>query len=103
MIVLNKPAFINSEELERVFQGTFLLHRLDRETSGVLLLGKDRDFQKEVIETFKKREVYKEYVAWVSGKLIEPVEISKRIAKEKKRWKGSECNFSKRGRSSYKS
>jgi 23S rRNA pseudouridine1911/1915/1917 synthase len=84
VIAVNKPAFIDSEEVERKIDGSFLLHRLDRDTSGILLLSRDRDFQKEVIETFKKREVYKEYIAWVSGRVVEPLTIEKKLKREKR-------------------
>jgi 23S rRNA pseudouridine1911/1915/1917 synthase len=83
LIVVDKPAFMNADEVERQFKGTRLLHRLDRETSGVLLLVKNEEFRAKAIEAFKKNEVYKEYVAWVEGIFIEPVEIDKPILTEK--------------------
>lgn len=82
IIIANKPAFMDSDEVERVFgKEAFLLHRLDRDTSGLLLIGKDEDFQKIVIKEFKSKKVYKEYVCWVEGKIIEPVTIDKRLKK----------------------
>jgi len=85
IIVADKPAFLDSDEVERSFgKEVFLLHRLDRDTSGILLIGKDRDFQKDVISEFKHRRVYKEYVAWVDGKIIEPITIEKRLKKIQK-------------------
>jgi RluA family pseudouridine synthase len=44
-----------------------LLHRLDRDTSGVLLLGKNKEFSAPLLEAFKKREISKTYLAIVSG------------------------------------
>jgi len=78
LIAVNKPAFLTSEQISKKFK-TPLLHRLDKETSGVLLLVKDEEFQKEAIEAFKNHEVLKEYEAWVSGRVAEPFEINKPI------------------------
>lgn len=45
-----------------------LVHRLDRETSGVLLLAKKRSSLVAMHETFRGREVDKRYLAGVSGR-----------------------------------
>jgi len=85
IIIADKPAFLDSDEVEREFgKDAFLLHRLDRDTSGLLLIGKDTDFQKVVIKEFKQKKVYKEYIAWVEGKIIEPITIDKRLKKVQK-------------------
>lgn len=83
MIVVDKPAFLSSEEIELKFKDARLLHRLDRETSGVLVLCKDEDFRLKAIEEFKHDRVYKEYIAWVDGDVIEEFEINKPILTEK--------------------
>ncbi len=83
MIVVDKPAFLSSEEIEKQFKGARLLHRLDRETSGVLVLCKDEEFRLKAIEEFKHDRVYKEYIAWVDGDVIEEFEIDKPILTEK--------------------
>jgi len=44
-------------------------HRLDRETSGVILFAKDKKSQQRLTEEFKKRKVRKIYIAFVRGKL----------------------------------
>ncbi len=84
LIVVDKPAFINSDEIERQFEGSSLLHRLDRETSGVLMLVKNEPFRERAIEAFKHNEVYKEYVAWVEGVFTEETVIHKPIITEKR-------------------
>lgn len=84
LIVLDKPAFVNSDEIERQFKGAQLLHRLDRETSGVLMLVKNEEFREKAIEEFKKDRVYKEYIAWVEGIISEPIDIDKPIVTQKK-------------------
>ncbi len=84
LIVLDKPAFVNSDEIERQFKGAQLLHRLDRETSGVLMLVKNEEFREKAIAEFKKDRVYKEYIAWVEGIISEPIDIDKPILTQKK-------------------
>ena len=54
---------------------TELLHRLDKETSGILVLVKNKEFKKKAIEEFKKQNVYKEYIAWVKGIVPEEMKI----------------------------
>lgn len=85
LVVVDKPAFINSDELERQFPGSRLLHRLDRETSGVLMLVKNEEYREKAIKAFKNNEVYKEYTAWVEGVFTEEVIIDKPIITEKRK------------------
>lgn len=47
-------------------------HRLDRETSGVILYAKGKNNQKIIMELFHKKEIQKKYVAVVRGKLSKP-------------------------------
>ncbi|MBN2896551.1 MAG: RNA pseudouridine synthase [Campylobacterales bacterium] len=84
LIVIDKPAFMNAEEIERQFPQAVLLHRLDRETSGVLLLVKNEEFREKAIKAFKRDEVYKEYSAWVEGHVTEETVIDKPIITEKR-------------------
>ncbi len=75
ILVVNKPAFLDSYEVEAEFTGAKLIHRLDRETSGVLLLAKNEAFLQKAIEEFKNKRVVKRYVAWVEGVVYEELEI----------------------------
>ena len=75
LIVVDKPALVDSYEIQDRFEGAELLHRLDRETSGVLLLGRNRAFIARAVEAFRQRKVIKEYIAWVEGVIYEPIEI----------------------------
>ena len=75
LIAVNKPAQIDSYEIQDAFEGAELLHRLDRDTSGVLLLGRNSEFIRRAVEAFRQRKVTKEYVAWVEGVIYEPIEI----------------------------
>ena len=74
LIAVDKPPYITSEEISKIF-GYGLLHRLDKETSGILIMTKNENFRKKAIEEFKKRNVYKEYLAWVKGIVAEPETI----------------------------
>ena len=74
IIVINKPPYTTSEEIEKIYK-TPLLHRLDKDTSGILVLVKDKTFQKKAINEFKNKNVYKEYLAWVSGIVSEPIKV----------------------------
>jgi len=84
IVVIDKPPYINSDELERQFKPAVLLHRLDRETSGVLMLVKNEEFRTKAIKEFKQDKVYKEYIAWVEGIMSEPIEVDKAITTQKK-------------------
>ncbi|MBN2816966.1 MAG: RNA pseudouridine synthase [Campylobacterales bacterium] len=84
LIVVDKPAFVNSDEIERQFKPAVLLHRLDRETSGVLMLVKNEEFREKAIKEFKQDRVYKEYIAWVEGIMSEPVEVDRPIVTQRK-------------------
>jgi len=84
IVVVDKPAYVNSDEIEREFKPAVLLHRLDRETSGVLMLVKNEEFRTKAIKEFKQDKVYKEYIAWVEGIMSEPIEVDKAITTQKK-------------------
>ncbi len=84
IVVVDKPAYINSDEIERQFKPAVLLHRLDRETSGVLMLVKNEEFREKAIKEFRQDKVYKEYIAWVEGIMSEPIEVDKAITTQKK-------------------
>jgi len=71
ILVVDKPAHLNSQEVEKKFPQAVLLNRLDKETSGVMLLAKNEDFRRKAINEFKNHKVYKEYVAIVDGKIVE--------------------------------
>lgn len=75
ILVLDKPAFSITEDLGKEF-GYAPLHRLDKETSGVLILAKDEEYRQKAIEEFRKMRVEKIYHAIVYGKIAEPIEIN---------------------------
>ncbi|MCD6653665.1 MAG: RluA family pseudouridine synthase [Sulfurovum sp.] len=75
IVAVNKPAQIDSYDIQDAIEGAELLHRLDRDTSGVLLLGRNKIFIEDAIKEFKARRVQKQYIAWVEGVLYEAMEI----------------------------
>lgn len=46
-----------------------IVHRLDRETSGVLILAKTQEAHQHLKQQFKDRKVFKEYRAFVHGRI----------------------------------
>ena len=75
IIAINKPAQVDSYDIQDAIEGAELLHRLDRDTSGVLLFGKNEKFIKKAVGEFKARRVTKEYIAWVEGVVYEETHI----------------------------
>lgn len=72
LIVINKPAGLLSEpkSIQSCFPG-FLepVHRLDRETSGALILARTPSAKEQMTALFKERSVHKLYFAIVDGKV----------------------------------
>ena len=57
-----------------------IVHRLDKDTTGLMVLAKNKFSYKSLIEQFKKREVLKEYIAYcwgtpmlLAGKIDKPI------------------------------
>src|SRR5690606_3673720 len=79
IIAINKPAFIASlndrggspanilKLAKEYHQGAQLCHRLDKETSGVLLIAKDPETYRAASIEFEKRRVAKIYQAIIEG------------------------------------
>lgn len=44
-------------------------HRLDRETSGLIIYAKTKSVQEKMMELFKARQISKKYIAFVRGRL----------------------------------
>lgn len=75
LLVLNKPAGLICEDprlnaLLPTYGGKLLLiHRLDKETSGALLLAKSPKAKASMIDLFKNKEIIKIYLALVDGRV----------------------------------
>ncbi len=86
LIVIDKPAgmlviptpnkekntltdLLNRELDERRIEvNAYPCHRLDRETSGLVIYAKGKKMQQAMMEEFRKREVKKTYIAFVHGR-----------------------------------
>lgn len=64
LYICNKPAGALSQN-----KNYTLVHRLDKETSGVLIFAKTPEIKEKMIEIFRKREIAKTYLALVEGAL----------------------------------
>jgi 23S rRNA pseudouridine1911/1915/1917 synthase len=63
----NHDALNLSSLLKEIYGDMFVVHRLDRETSGVILFAKNAEIHKALCCAFENREVQKEYQAFVQG------------------------------------
>jgi len=93
-LVINKPAGLLSlpgrgsllseknlySILKEKYGSIFVVHRLDKETSGLIVFAKDSDTHKKLSEIMEKREIEKKYLALVFGSVSEKTgEINKRL------------------------
>lgn len=81
-IAVNKPSGVFSipdrarseeslkEMLEKKYGRIFPVHRLDRETSGLILFAKNAEFHKYLSGLFEKHQVEKYYTGIVSGRPV---------------------------------
>lgn len=83
LLAVDKPAGMLSHPTDKVYNNAAttvlgrqfpglrprLVHRLDRETSGVLLFAKDPEAARLAAESFAGRRVRKEYLALVAGRV----------------------------------
>lgn len=51
----------------QIFPGALTIHRLDMETSGLLLMALSTEMQQEMSRLFRERLIDKRYEAWVTG------------------------------------
>ncbi len=74
MLCIDKPinAVCTDDRFESVLKrSVFLAHRLDKDTTGCLLFGKNRKAALELQDCFEQRGVEKEYLALVDGMVKE--------------------------------
>jgi len=82
VVAVNKPAGVlsipdrfdqhlpsMSKMLQQKYGQVFVVHRIDRDTSGVLLFAKDRQAHEILSKQFESREIEKYYYALVNGRL----------------------------------
>ena len=74
-----------------------IVHRLDKETSGLILIAKDPEIHEALAEQFRTREVFKSYVALVHGSPRENSgTIDRPIARD--RWHRTKMTVAANGR-----
>ncbi len=84
LYVLDKESGVNSEAVFEALNG-FPVHRLDRNTAGLLLLAKSASAQEELLSAFRERRVEKIYHALVLGKMPQRHEILNAYLKKDER------------------
>lgn len=67
LLVVNKPAGVLTDLKALGQRSCFLVHRLDKETSGVLLLAKHASVKEKLEALFKEKTISKLYLAIVDG------------------------------------
>ena len=87
MLVISTPKketntlthLLNRELDERGIEANaYPCHRLDRETSGLIIYAKGKKIQQLMMEEFRKRNVKKTYIAFVHGKVAKDFDIIKK-------------------------
>ncbi len=74
-----------------------IVHRLDKDTSGLILVAKDERTQDELAGQFRKREVFKSYIALVHGSPeLKAGRIDRPIARD--RWHRTKMTVAANGR-----
>ena len=91
-IVLNKPTGIPVQSGTKSFKNLidilkntkyfknsmpFIVHRLDKETSGVLIIAKNRKYAQLFTSLFRIRKIHKTYLALVYGKVNKKIRTMK--------------------------
>ena len=91
-IVINKPAGIAVQSGTKSFRNIidvlkdtkyfentkpYIVHRLDKETSGVLIVAKTREYAQLFTSLFRIRKIHKTYVAITNGKVSQTVNTLK--------------------------
>ncbi len=91
MVVLNKPVGIPVQPGTKTSNKSiynallsyntkfYLVHRLDKYTSGVLVVSKDYEFTRDIDELFKSHKIKKEYLALVHGLVKNRMEFNEPI------------------------
>jgi len=70
---------LNRELDERGIEANaYPCHRLDRETSGLIVYAKGKSIQQMIMEEFRSRAVKKTYIAFVNGKVAKDFDIIKK-------------------------
>lgn len=72
LLVVNKPPGLVVDRSTMETDERLVVHRLDKDTSGLLVLGKTAEALENLQRQFKERKVKKGYLALVHGKVTHP-------------------------------
>jgi tRNA pseudouridine32 synthase/23S rRNA pseudouridine746 synthase len=85
LMVLNKPAGLLSvpgrgkdkqdcliSRVQQVYPEAMSVHRLDMETSGIIIFARNASVHRQLGQLFEQREIHKRYIAVVDGQLKTP-------------------------------
>jgi len=88
IVIVNKPAHYLAipdryiperpnlvDFLKKRYEDIFVVHRLDKETSGIICYAKNADSHRQLSKQFEERTVQKIYKVLVEGKVHEPTGI----------------------------
>lgn len=78
--VIDKKSGIKSEDIS-----SLICHRLDRDTSGILIVAKNKKTKEIIQQQFKNRKVKKRYLALVIGKTDDRFLVEGFITRDRKR------------------
>jgi 23S rRNA pseudouridine1911/1915/1917 synthase len=59
-----------------------LIHRIDAETSGLIIVGKNKKSEKDLKEMFQEKKYHKSYLAIVEGEIKEEIRVDKAVDRE---------------------
>ena len=91
---VEEPAEVGTQIRNRIG----IVHRLDKDTSGLIVVAKDEQTHEALAEQFQKRQVFKSYVALVHGSVRENSgTIDRPIARD--RWHRTKMTVAMSGRS----
>jgi len=54
--------------LSNTFSELYIVHRLDKETSGVIIFARNKNAHRSLNQQFEKRLIKKYYLAWIAGR-----------------------------------
>lgn len=90
-LILNKPKDLVCDQ-EKVIgflkKEIILTHRLDKDTTGILVSAKNQQAKEKAEDAFRTREVEKKYLAVVDGKVQWKTEVCEGFLEKKKQFQG---------------
>jgi len=80
----NTPYSLLDEIRYHFGENANLIHRIDAETSGLVIVGKNKQSEIDLKEMFQEKKYHKSYLAIVQGELKEEITINKGLDREGK-------------------